>query len=60
MTSLIKDNIDILIVTETKIDNTFPQRQFYIDRYNVPFHKDRTRWGWGSLFTSERTYHINF
>ena len=38
--SLIKENIDILIITETKIDIIFHQRQFNIDGYNVPFCQD--------------------
>ena len=29
-------NIDILQITETKIDSTFPGHQFYFNGYNVP------------------------
>ena len=30
---MIQDNIDILLVLETKLDYTFPAGQFYIDGY---------------------------
>ena len=36
-------NIDILSITETKIDSAFPVNQFYLNGYNVPFrHKTLT------------------
>ena len=36
-------NIDILSITETKIDSGFPVNQFYLNGYNVPFrHKTLT------------------
>ena len=47
--NLIKDNIDILVVSETKIDESFPDSQFYIDGYNIPFRLDRTCDGGGVL-----------
>ena len=47
--NLIKDNIDILVVSETKIDESFPDSQFYIDGYNIPFRLDRTCDGGGIL-----------
>lgn len=39
---LMKGNIDILIITETKLDDTFPNQQFYVDGYNPPFRINRT------------------
>ena len=33
---IIGQNIDILIITETKLDETFPKAQFYIDGYAPP------------------------
>lgn len=47
--SLIKDNIDILVVSETKIDKSFPHSQFCIDGYNIPFRLDRSHNGGGIL-----------
>ena len=41
---LIKDKVDILLITETKLDSTFPETQFLI-----PFRKDRNRHGGGLL-----------
>ena len=38
---IIKGNIDILVITETKLDETFPTAQFNIDGYSTPFRKDR-------------------
>ena len=38
---LIKGHIDILIITESKLDNTFPLQQFAIEGYSLPFRLDR-------------------
>ena len=39
--TIIKDNVDILILTETKIDASFPEAQFNIDGYCKPFRLDK-------------------
>ena len=39
--SLIKDKIDILLISETKLDNTFPRGQFIIEGYKKPIRLDR-------------------
>ena len=31
-------NVDILLITEVKLDNTFPFGQFYVERFNMPFN----------------------
>ena len=31
---IIKDNLDILVISETKLDDTFPKNQFTLDGYN--------------------------
>ena len=36
---------DILMVTESKLDDTFPDSQFHIPGYKVPFPKDRNKLG---------------
>ena len=47
---MIKDNIDILVVTETKVDETFPEAQFKIDGYKpFPYRFDRTSNGGGIM-----------
>ena len=37
----IRGNVDILLVWETKIDDSFPQGQFVIDGFSVPYRLDR-------------------
>ena len=49
LTSMIKDNIDFLLVTESKLDETFPHGQFRIEGYARPFRLDRTRNGGGLI-----------
>ena len=46
---LIGKNIDILVLTETKIDNSFPSAQFRIEGFSMPFRLDRNRFGGGVL-----------
>ena len=45
----IKDNIDILIIQETKIDESFPTNKFRIDGFNPPYRRDRTAMGGGLM-----------
>ena len=52
---LIKGNIDILALTETKLDQTFPTYQFTIDEYSL-FRLDRTSNG-GGVFIYVRDDH---
>lgn len=42
LTHLIKGNLDILILTETKLDNTFPEKQFIIPGYKKPTGETET------------------
>ena len=41
--------IDILIISETKLDQTFPTGQFLMHGYSDPFRLDRTAHGGGIL-----------
>ena len=41
--ALIKRNIDILVLAETEIDSSFPNAQFRIDGFSIPFRLDRNR-----------------
>ena len=45
--SFISSNLDILMISETKIDNTFPDSQFLIKGFSVPYRHDRTAKGGG-------------
>ena len=49
LSSIVKDNIDILMVSETKLDSPFPQAQFRIEGYAPPFRYDRNSHGGGIL-----------
>ena len=40
---------DILVITETKLDETYPNFQFYIEGYSLPFRLDRNRNGGGLM-----------
>ena len=40
--------LDILIITEIKLENTFPVSQFRIGRYSKPYRLDRNKNGGGT------------
>ena len=37
---LVSDNIDVLVIEETKLDETFPEKAFMIPGYKKPFRKE--------------------
>ena len=41
LSSMVNDNIDILMVSETNLDSSFPQVQFRIEGYASPSRYDR-------------------
>ena len=44
--SFINNNLDILMISKTKIDDTFSDSQFLIKGFSVPYRLDRTaKWG---------------
>ena len=45
----VKDYLDILVVLETKIDESYPISQFSIDGFSEPFRLDRDKNGGGIL-----------
>ena len=47
--TMIKSNLDIFVVIETKIDESFPTSEFIIDGFHEPFRKDRLDNGGGLL-----------
>ena len=53
LVSLVKDKLDIIVVSETKIDDSFPETQFIIEGYSKPFRRDRNSHG-GVLFIYAR------
>ena len=54
LTQQIKGNVDILMLSETKLDSSFPEGQFLISGYGAPYRIDRTCHGGGiMLFARE-------
>ena len=49
LVSFVGNNLDIFIVSETKIDDTFPESQFLIEDFSKPFRLGRTAKGGGIL-----------
>ena len=45
--SKLSEVLDVLIITETKLDDSFPEQQFHIEGCNIPFRLDRNRHGRG-------------
>ena len=45
----IPENIDIMIIGETKLDDSYPTTQFLIDGFSKPFRRDRDKFGGGTL-----------
>ena len=43
LADIIKDNIDILMISETKVEDSFPDGQFLLDGFGTPFRLDRNR-----------------
>ena len=49
LADVIKDNIDILMISKTKSEDSFPDGQFFLDGFRTPFHLDRNRNGEGIM-----------
>ena len=48
LNEVIKDNIDVLLISETKIDSSFPTAQFYIDGFTT-YRRDKNINGGGII-----------
>ena len=44
---IIQDKVDVLVLTETKIDSGFSNQQLYIEGFFLPFWLDRNKHGEG-------------
>ena len=42
---VIGNNIDVLLISETKLDASFPSSQFILDRFTPPYRVDRMQHG---------------
>ena len=49
LTLIIKDRLDILVLVETKLDDSFTDKQFIIEGYTKPYRLDRNCNGDGIL-----------
>ena len=50
LTYIIDNNIDLLLISETKLDDSFPTAQFQMKGFSVPYRYDRNGKGGGLLF----------
>ena len=46
---LVKNNLDVILISEAKLDSSFPTEQFNIDGFSTPFRLDRNALGGGLL-----------
>ena len=46
---LVQRKLDVLVITETKLDSSFPKGQFLIEGFSEPYRLDRNRHGGGIL-----------
>ena len=49
LADIIRGRVDIMLISETKLDNTFPKAQFFLQGYSEPVRLDRTANGGGLL-----------
>ena len=49
LAELMRGKLDILVLTETKLDHTFPEKQFLVPGYKKPFRLDRNTHGGGVM-----------
>ena len=49
LVSLVTSDLDILMISEIKIDESFPLSQFKIDGFYIPYSHDRNAHGGGIL-----------
>ena len=52
--------LDILIIIETKLDDTFPVSQFHIDGFSKPYRLDGNRNGGGVIIMRGRIFLAKF
>ncbi len=63
---IISDHLDILVIVETKLDNSFPTSQFLIPGYTKPYRLNRNKFGGGVMIyvketvPSKQVYKHNF
>ena len=58
MKTMLTRDIDILMITETKLDDSFPVSQFEIDGFSTPFRLDQNKNGGGGILLYIRSYTV--
>ena len=48
--------LDYLILSETKIDKSFPTSQLYVESYEIRARRDRDKFGGGNRICTKRPY----
>ena len=56
---IVMQPIDILVLTETKLDDTFPAAQVLVNGFSEPYRLDRNRKGEGLWFTFVKIFRVN-
>ena len=56
---IVMQYIDILALTETKLDATFTKAQFLLNGFSEPYRLDRSRNGGGVIFTFMKMFQVN-
>ena len=46
---LIGNHLDVFLISETKIDDSFPDSQFYYNGFTAPYKRDRVLGGGGLM-----------
>ena len=59
LANIVKDKIDILMVSKTKLDSPFPKGQFHLHGFSKPYRLDRNENGGGILVFIVRTYPLS-
>ena len=49
LTKMFRDKVDLLMISETKLDSSFPNAQFYMKSYSKPYMLDRNSKGGGII-----------
>ena len=68
LASQVEVNADVVMISETKLDDTLPVDQFVLEGFSKPFRIDgnkngKTRWssmGWGGALLFMKTYQQYF
>ena len=51
LSEIVVNKIDILLISHTKIDTSFPSANFYIPGFSPPYRLDRSSNGGGYFYT---------